>query len=701
MARGGAGGFAVTRLFTHDEELGKKDDDYPPKHSRPGLWNSSTTPSSAVRYRTRKRWITISAALFAVWLFWHFMPADILEPSPHPLRPGMGRSSQNHQGKPGKDDFGAPRGPPPGFGKGMKVKQEERDHFFDGDIRFYRLPHSLHAISQTNGFQRMNKNVMFAASNLKSLAVLIPMACEMGRWDKSVVHVAITARSELSLKEIQSINGVDENDCKVSWHDARPDYPRYSSEFRAEAAVATAMDHIEAFMHPQVVITDDSMAEDTWFTRQIRLKAKQYDWPVIELPTGKQDRLKWMTRLDARALAAWHRSSVDIVIQAPTSGFGALMRLLKSLSAADYSGLTPPRITIELPAEVDAMTRDYLSHYVWPPSTALQPVHSSQLTVRHRIPGQKISAEAASVRFFESFYPARAEESHALLLSANAQLSPVYFHYLKYNLLHYKYSESTGIFSLVMAGISLDLPSEHLNGSAPFTPPDYNTLESAVRQRTKPVHKKTNPPFLWEAPNNNAALYFGEKWVELHSFLQHRLTKFHNTPDAAVLHKTVSEQRPAWMEYALEFMRARGYSLLYPASSPNFDALVTIHQEQYHVPEEFTAASTTSAAEATAPPKPLNEPFLAPKPAAILAPKSNEHQLAAMSKQKLDAILPYQGEEPDLTSIPKLAFNGLPLQTQEVFALADTFASSFRKEVGGCKEDWKAGRIGEVKDLFC
>lgn len=616
----------------------------------------------------------------------------------------MGRAPQYDQRKPEADGFGAPRGPPPGFGKKKKkVNQEELDHFFDGDIRFYQLPHTLHAVSRTNGYQKRNKNVMFAASSLKSLAVLIPMACEMAWWDNSFVHVVITARSELSMEEIQQINGVDRNDCKVFWHDARPDYPRYSSDFRAEAAVAVAMEHIEGFIHPQVIITDDSIAEDTWFTRQMRLKAKQYDWPIIELPTRKQDRLKWITRLEARALAAWHKSSVEIVIQAPTASFGALMRLLKSLSAADYSGLTPPRITIELPAEVDAMTLDYLSHYVWPPSSALQPVHSSQLTVRHRIPGQKISAEEASVRFFESFYPASADDSHVLLLSANAQLSPVYFHYLKYNLLHYKYSESTGIFSGVIAGISLDLPSTYLNGSAPFTPPDYTSLEVAVRQRTKPVHKKTNPPFLWQAPNNNAALYFGDKWIQLHSFLQHRLTKFHDTPDAAVLHKTVSEQFPAWMEYALEFMRARGYSLLYPASSPNFDALVKIHREQYHAPEEFVASSTVSsvAGKATAPPKLSNEPFLAPKPATILAPKSNEQPLAAMSKQNLDAILPYKGEDPDLTSIPKLAFNGLPLKPQEVFEYADKFASSFRKEVGGCKDDLKEGKNGGVKDLFC
>lgn len=708
MARGGAGQFAVLHMFTTDEELGKKDDDYSTKSTFRNLWSSATTMSPALRYRSRKRWIIISASLFAIFIFWHYMPADILDPSPrpssqdgYPQRPLVYDQGKPGGAKSGQREYGAPKGPPPGFGKAKKVNQEELDHFFDGDIRFYELPSSLQAISRTNGYQKRNKNVMFAASSLKSLAALIPLACEMGKRD-NFVHVAILARSELGLQELLKINGVDKNGCRVFWHDARPDYPRYSSEFRAEAAVAAALNHIEVYMHPQVVITDDSTAEDTWFTREMRMKAKQYDWPVIELPTGKQDRLKWITRLETRALAAWHKSSVDIVVQAPTASFGSLMRLLKSLSAADYSGLTPPRITLELPADVDAMTRDYLSRFAWPPSTALQPVHTSQLIVRHRIPGQKISAEEASVRFFESFYPANLAESHVLLLSANAQLSPMYFHYLKYNLLHYKYSESSGIFTKQIAGLSLDLPSTYLNGSAPFTPPDHNSLEAAVRKRTKPIHKKTNPPFLWHAPNSNAALYFGDKWVELHSFLQHRLTKFHTSSNAAVLEKTVSEQYPAWMEYALEFMRAKGYALLYPPTSPSFDALVTIHEEQYHPPEEFAASTTSGATQETEPPSIANEPFLVPKAGSIHSPPASEKPLAAMSHQTLDAILPYEGEDPDLTSVPHLAFNGLPLEPQEVFEYADKFASTFRREVGGCKDDLPAvTRGGDVAGLFC
>jgi hypothetical protein len=644
------------------------------------------------------------------------MPADILEPSPRPMRPGGGypqthqRPPEYNQGKPGgaksgQKEYGPPKGPPPRGGKKV-VKQEELDHYYDGDIRFYQLPSSLHGISRTKGFQKRNDNVMFAASSLKSLAVLIPMACEMARLENNFVHILLLARSHLGLDEIQDINGVDKDGCKVFWHDARPDYARYSSDFRAEAAVAAALDHIDVFMHPQVVITDDSIVDETWFTRQMRIKAKQYDWPVIELPNEKQDRLKWITRLESRALAAWHRSSIDIVVQAPTASFGSLMRLLKSLSAADYSGLTPPRITLELPADVDTMTRDYLSRFAWPPTTALQPVHTSQLTVRHRIPGQKISAEEASVRFFESFYPANADESHVLLLSANAQLSPMYFHYLKYNLLHYKYSQFVGIFSNNIFGLSLDMPATYLNGSAPFIPPDHSALQTAVQIQTKPINKNTNPPFLWQAPNSNAALYFGDKWVELHSFLQHRLTKFHSTSDAAVLKKTVSEQFPAWMEYALEFMRARGYALLYPPSSPGFESLVTIHEEQYHPPEEFAPPkSHAEQKEPSEPPAISNEPFLIPKPGSITVPKGSESTLAAISHQSLDVILPYAGQDPDLTSVPRLAFNGLPLEPQEVFEYADKFANAFRKEVGGCKgTNWatrKKGFGGDAADLFC
>lgn len=63
----------------------------------------------------------------------------------------------------------------------------------------------------------MNKNVLFAASDLRSASELIPIACEMANWDRNDVHFAVMGRDNLELDEIRSVNGVDD-DCKVNWH---------------------------------------------------------------------------------------------------------------------------------------------------------------------------------------------------------------------------------------------------------------------------------------------------------------------------------------------------------------------------------------------------------------------------------------------------------------------------------------------------
>lgn len=63
----------------------------------------------------------------------------------------------------------------------------------------------------------MNKNVLFAASDLRSASELISIACEMANWDRNDVHFAVMGRDNLDLDGIQSVNGVDEN-CKVNWH---------------------------------------------------------------------------------------------------------------------------------------------------------------------------------------------------------------------------------------------------------------------------------------------------------------------------------------------------------------------------------------------------------------------------------------------------------------------------------------------------
>jgi hypothetical protein len=154
--------------------------------------------------------------------------------------------------------------------------------------------------------QRMaNRNVLFAASSLQSVANLMPMACDMAKWDKNYVHLALLGRDALPLEEILEINGVSHEDCSVTFHDGRGDYSEYSTDLRLEASVAGALRHINEFMHPQAIITDDSSIEDAPFTRAVRLKGKIYNHPVIEIPEGAYEDFLWMTRLDSGSLGSW------------------------------------------------------------------------------------------------------------------------------------------------------------------------------------------------------------------------------------------------------------------------------------------------------------------------------------------------------------------------------------------------------------
>ena len=94
---------------------------------------------------------------------------------------------------------------------------EAEKHYFDGGIRFYNLAVSLHSISRLRGHLEVNKNVLFAVSNLRSASELIPIACEMAAWERNDVHFAIMGRDDMALDEIKLLNGIDEG-CDVNWH---------------------------------------------------------------------------------------------------------------------------------------------------------------------------------------------------------------------------------------------------------------------------------------------------------------------------------------------------------------------------------------------------------------------------------------------------------------------------------------------------
>ena len=70
-----------------------------------------------------------------------------------------------------------------------------------------------------------------------------------------------------------------------------------------EVSVAASLEHIQTFIHPQVILVDHPSREDVFFSTALRIKAADMGKPVIELPTEATESMMWMTRLDSQSLA--------------------------------------------------------------------------------------------------------------------------------------------------------------------------------------------------------------------------------------------------------------------------------------------------------------------------------------------------------------------------------------------------------------
>ena len=448
------------------------------------------------------------------------------------------------------------------------------------------------------------------------------------------------------------------------------------------------MVHVHNFLHPQVYIIDDPKEEEAPFVKGFEAHAKKFGKTVINLPTNAVQRLMWITRLDSGALGAWHSTYIEILIHAPADSSGSLVRLLRSLEKADYFGARYPHLTIELPAQLDKPTEDFLQTFLWPPFSFDPGQHTSQLTLRRRIPVDRLTSTEASVRMIESFYPSRITHSHVLLLSPQAELSPLFYHYLIYNTLEYKYSlygEGTKE-SRQLMGISLALPARLLDDETKFDPPSSYYDDSSRRAYGD------NTPFLWQAPDTHATLYFGDKWLELHSFLSFRLNKA-----TAAIAKVMSPNFPAFAEHLLEVMRARNYFILYP-HVPDY-AIATIHNELYQPPEEYLPKDDREEIPEETTPTDTDEPFLTPVLPPSPPPQSREEELAGAP---LHNLLPADGDLPELSTLPLLSFSGQMTRASNAQKLAKFFADDFRTTIGACPYGYEPTiKPNSADDLFC
>ncbi|KAK7997978.1 hypothetical protein PG989_006018 [Apiospora arundinis] len=671
-------------FFLSDDELGKKDDDHKHSSRNGGLRQQTWAPARVPPRRFLKRILLVFGAAILTYLFIHNIPTDI---GPRQsLRPSYGQNAA----PPGYPT----RGRPPPNANPKQPPQEESlaspeplQRTYNAPPKFLELASTLRAIGATHGALLVNRNVLFAASSLKSAAAILPVACQMGTELRNYVHFALMSRSEIAVEDLLKLNGIDE-DCHLIIHDARPEHAQISTEDRMESSVFRAFFHIHTYMHPQAIIIDATEQEERFFRRGARAQAKASGNTLIELPVDSAKDLMWLTKLDSSSIHMWDKMHIDILVHAIPGASGSLIRLLRSLSNAHFAAGPIPHLTIELPHDIDPPTKRFLETFKWPPAHVYNPNNARYLSLRHRIPHQRMTAEESSFRFLESFWPADPHTSHILVLSPQVELSPQFFHYLRYSLMEYRYSAASHLqkWGARLLGISLEQPLKMIGGNDKFVSPSS----------AEPGAGSESTSFIWQAPTSSAMLFLGERWIELHDFVSRTLEAQHSldqTP-AILAEKLVSTQHPSWLEYALRLSRLRGYWTMYPGETAAKN-LATVHGELHHLPEEYADVEPKDPALA-------DDATEAEIDAAIEKFKGGV-EIALAPPVSLLQTLPHDGALLSFASLPLLAWDGQRTDVKGVDAHALEYASVFKKEVGRCagKEAEKEVVPFSTEDLFC
>ena len=215
-------------MFLTNEELGKKDDDHKPA-KLPSIrprWSAAT--GGAPRSKFLKRLAMVFALGVFVYLFISNLPTDLpIRDRRHPVyrdgseagksrAPGSGRRPgvmpKVHDQKPQQQTPSIPNSPP--------TEVVPASTPYTGPLIFLKLRPSLEAMYTTGGTSPVNKNVLFAAANLKSAALLLPMACQMGNRLRNYVHFALVGGSGIDMEDLRAVNGIDET-CQVIFHGMR------------------------------------------------------------------------------------------------------------------------------------------------------------------------------------------------------------------------------------------------------------------------------------------------------------------------------------------------------------------------------------------------------------------------------------------------------------------------------------------------
>lgn len=235
----------------------------------------------------------------------------------------------------------------------------------------------------------------------------------------------------------------------------------------------------------------------------------------------------------------------------------SLHRLITSLQTAHYYG-DDVSLAINLEQTSDRLTHRLVDDLRWPHGT---------YNLRHRILlGTLMPA------IVESWYPT-SNDTYGVLLEDDVEVSPLFFGWLKFTILQYRYTLAGRRASARLFGVSLyqqkniELRPE---GRQPF---DAHRLFDDLN-----LHPTS--PYLSQIPCSWGAAYFPEHWREFHTYLSLRLSELALPISEPLVPAIRSNRWPrSWKKYFIELVYLRGYTMLYP-NYPDFESLSTNHLEK-------------------------------------------------------------------------------------------------------------------------
>lgn len=236
----------------------------------------------------------------------------------------------------------------------------------------------------------------------------------------------------------------------------------------------------------------------------------------------------------------------------------SLSRLLNSIGHSKYLG-DKVDLTIHTEQSADRVTRMFVNSFYWE--------HGAKI-IRHRI--RKGGLMPAII---ESWYPSD-NNHYGVILEDDIEVSPLFYAWAKYNILHYRYNHDNAEAYPWIYGVSLYSPRNlelMPEGRISFDPNDV-LLPADYPPRT---------PYASQVPCSWGAVYFPEHWREFHQYLTSRLLDLdssHPRLNIFVPGSRSERWKKSWKKYYIEMVYLRAYVMVYP-NFQDFESFSTNHLE--------------------------------------------------------------------------------------------------------------------------